>query len=80
MRTNSERAKEIVDILHDDYKVGYRELARYVGVMEYLPFRWKNMESYPNAENMDKLEDMLLRLSGHDVRYAGQAIDILKGE
>jgi hypothetical protein len=38
------------------------------------------MQSYPNVENMEKLEDMVLRLSGHDVRYSGQAIDILKGE
>lgn len=76
----SDRAKVLVDMLHRDYKIGYRDLASYVGVMDYIPFRWKNMQSYPNVENMEKLEDMVLRLSGHDVRYSGQAIDILKGE
>jgi hypothetical protein len=80
MRFKNERAKEIVEMLHNDYKVGYRDLARYIGVMEYMPFRWKNLESFPNEENMAKLEDMVLRLAGHKVRYKGQAIDILKGE
>lgn len=59
-------------------KMSREEVAEYVGVMTYVVTDWQNGKHYANAENYEKIADMVLRLSGQNIKYPRQAMDILR--
>lgn len=71
---------DLTKILNDDMKMTQKEIADYVGVEVYIVSLWKSGKIFANAENYDKIHDMVLRLNGRNIKYPGQAIDILREE
>lgn len=71
---------DLIKILNDDMKMTQREIGEYVGVELYIVSLWKNGKIFANDENYDKIHDMVLRLNGRNIKYPGQAVDILREE
>ncbi len=71
---------DLIKILNDDMKMTQREIGEYVGVELYIVSLWKSGKIFANAENYDKIHDMVLRLNGRNIKYPGQAVDILREE
>lgn len=71
---------DLTKILNDDMKMTQKEIADYVGVEVYIVSLWKSGKVFANTENYDKIHDMVLRLNGRNIKYPGQAIDILREE
>lgn len=65
-------------VLKKDMKMKRSEIAEYIGVMDYVITNWQNGKQYANPENYEKIADMVLRLSGRNIKYPRQAIDILR--
>lgn len=71
---------DLIGVLNGDMKMTYDEIACYVGVTKYIISLWKNGKTYANQDNYDKVHDMVLRLSGRNIKYPRQAFDILVEE
>jgi DNA-binding transcriptional regulator YiaG len=71
---------DLVKILNDDMKMTQRDIAEYVNVELYIVSLWKNGKIYAAPDNYDKVYDMVLRLNGRNIKYPGQAVDILREE
>lgn len=64
-------------ILEKDYKMSVREIAKVVGVNFYIVSYWRNQKVTITDKNYEKVCNMMMRLTGKDIRYKGQAYDIL---
>lgn len=63
----------------EEYNLSQRNLAKYLGVNQYVVYLWNIGRFAPNDENFDKLREIPLLLAGRSVKYRGQALDILMG-
>lgn len=72
-----EEAQSLLAILKSKYKLSQRDLAEYLGVNQRVVFLWNTGRFAPNDENFNKLRDIPILLSGQNVRYPKQALDIL---
>lgn len=68
---------DLIKILNDDMRMTQKEIGDYVGVEAYIVSLWKSGKIYANSNNYDKVHDMVLRLNGRNIKYPGQALDIL---
>lgn len=71
---------ELIDVLLGDYKMTNKEIAECIGVYPYNIVNWKSGKFIINKENFERIQKMVAILSGRDIRYRGQAFDILMGE
>ena len=71
---------DLIKILNDDMKMTLKDISEYVKVEKYIVSLWKNGKIYANEFNYEKVHDMVLRLNGRNIKYRGQAIDILREE
>lgn len=71
---------DLIKILNEDMKMTYKEISNYIQVETYVVCLWKQGKMYANAENYEKVHDMVLRLSGRNIKYPRQALDILREE
>lgn len=74
------RAAELIDILLDEYKLGVRGIAKYVGVMHYNVINWRKKRFVIKPENYEKLREAVDRLNGFVVKERGDALRYLMGE
>jgi len=74
-----EEAQSLLAILKNEYKLSQRDLAEYLGVNQRVVFLWNTGRFAPNDENFNKLRDIPVLLSGRNIRYPKQALDILMG-
>lgn len=71
---------DLISVLNGDMKMTYDEIAVYVGVTKYVISLWRHGKTYANEDNYEKVHDMVLRLSGRNIKYPRQAFDILVEE
>lgn len=71
---------ELLDILVSEYKMTLTEIAKVMGVIKHVPTLWKHKDTYPSDKHYEMLQNMILKLSGGNVKYKGQAFDILMNE
>ena len=71
---------DLIKILNDDMKMTQKDIGDYVGVESYIISLWKSGKIYANVDNYDRVHDMVLRLNGRNIKYKGQALDILIAE
>jgi transcriptional regulator with XRE-family HTH domain len=64
-------------ILEKDYKMSVREIAKVVGVNFYIVSYWRNQKVNITDKNYEKVCNMMLKLVGKNIKYKGQAYDIL---
>lgn len=71
---------ELINVLNKDMKMTHDEISTYVGVTKYIISLWQNGKSYASQDNYEKVHDMVLRLSGRNIKYPRQAFDTLVEE
>lgn len=82
MVRNEEKCAEAQALLSrckKEYRLNQRDLAEYIGVNQRVVYLWNIGRFLPNDENFDKLREIPLLLAGRNVKYRGQALDILMG-
>lgn len=72
------RIREMIKVLNEDKKMSLQEIADFVGVEKYVVNNWKQGKTQAKVENFLKVEDMVFFLDFYDIKYRGQALDILK--
>lgn len=77
-RVKANNIAELVGVLREDMKMTRDEIADYVGVEKYVISYWHRGKGYASERNYDKVADMVLRLSGQNIKYPRQAMDILR--
>ena len=80
MRGIDSNIGQLIRVANQEYKMSYQEIADWVGVQKYMVFRWCSGKSKISAGNYEKVQDMMMRLNGYNVKYRGQAMDILRSE
>ena len=76
---NNGKAKPILLRLKRDYKMSQEDVARWCGVNKCVVSWWATGKCSIQDANLDKLKQAIVLLGGRQVRYKGQAIDILLG-
>lgn len=77
---DTRRARDVAKrmrILEKQYKMSVREIARVVGVNFYIVSFWRNQKVNITMANYEKVCNMMLKLAGKNIKYKGQAYDIL---
>ena len=58
--------------------MSYREIGEAIGVGTCVVCWWNSGEHKISKNHFDKINEILLKLSGYNIKYKGQALDILK--
>lgn len=66
-----------IRVLDREYKMSIREIAKVMGVNFYVVSFWRNAKVEITKKNYEKLCNMMMKLTGKNIRYKGQAYDIL---
>lgn len=77
---DTRRARDVAKrmrILEKQYKMSVREIAKVVGVNFYIVSFWRNQKVNITMANYEKVCNMMLKLVGKNIKYKGQAYDIL---
>ena len=72
--------REMIKVLNEDKKMSLQEIADYVGVEKYVVNNWKQGKTKAKVENLMKVQCMYMVLEFYDIKYRGQALDILEEE
>ena len=76
---NKVQVRPILARLKRDYKMSQRDVARWCDVNNCVVNQWAKGKKSINNANLDRLKEALVLLDGREIRYKGQAIDILLG-
>ena len=80
MGNREEIVKSKIKMLQKVYLMSYREIGEAVGVETCVVCWWSSGKHTIRESHYNKICDILLKLSGYNIKYKGQALDILKGE
>ena len=72
--------RAIMGRLKAEYKMSQRDIAKWCGTTQPMVTWWATGKHKANAEHVDRLREALVLLAGRNVKYKGQALDILMGD
>lgn len=76
---NKGKVKPILLRLKREFKMSQEDVARWCGVNKCVVSLWATGKGSIKGANLDKLKQAIVLLGGRQIRYKGQAIDILLG-
>ena len=76
---NKEQVRPLLAKLKRDFKMTQREIAIWCGVNQCVVNLWATGKGSIQSVNLNRLKEAIVLLGGRQVRYKGQAIDILLG-
>lgn len=79
-RENVVVAQGLMRRLKGEYKMSQRDIAAWCGTTQPMVTWWATGRHNINDEHLDRLREALVLLAGRNIRYKGQALDILMGE
>lgn len=82
MRVHNEnrgQAQVLLGRLKEEFLMSQRDVAKWCGVNNCVVAHWASGKYVASREHLDKMREVPLLLAGRNIRYKGQALDILMG-
>lgn len=76
---NRGQVQPLLKRLKSEYLMSQRDVAKWCGVNQPVVTWWATGKHLANDEHLDRLREALVLLAGRNVKYKGQALDILLG-
>lgn len=77
---NKGQAQVLMYRLKKEYLMSQRDIAKWCNTSQPMVTWWSTGQCVANDEHLDRLREALVLLSGRNIKYKGQALDILMGE
>lgn len=76
---NRGQAQPLLKRLKEEFRMSQRDIAVWCGVNQPVVTWWSTGKHRASDEHLDRLREALVLLSGRNIRYPKQALDILMG-